>query len=191
MLVHQLLRPWAYLSIHGQKKWFFDWMVPAIITTAFMCIFFITKGKLNFYYPNGVVASITAFVQNLPGFFIAALAAVATFNRADLDKKIPDPPLMLPVINRGMRSLVTLTRRRFLSAMFSFLTAQSIVITLLGITYIQAAPVLSQLNIDCWIKTLLSFSGVAIYMIVFFQMLTVSCLGLYYLGDRIHQPENL
>jgi hypothetical protein len=50
------------------------------------------------------------FIQNLPGFFIAALAAVATFGRADLDALMPGKPPRVSILYHGRPTEVELTR---------------------------------------------------------------------------------
>jgi len=188
---NQLIRPWAYLSVCGQRKWFFDWLVPGVLALVAVIALRCSAGGINFFGANGVVASVTGFVQNLPGFFIAALAAIATFNREDLDEKLPDPPLTVADCHRGTWNRVPLTRRRFLSLLFSFLTAQSISITVMGITFMQVAAWLTSTVIMPEAKPFLAIIGSAIYCFLFAQMMSVTCLGLYYLGDRIHRPNDI
>jgi len=187
----QLIRPWTYLTVHGQKKWFFDWLVPIAFAALAVLAFRFSAGEVNFFGNGGVIAAVTGFVQNLPGFFIAALAAIATFNREDLDEKMPDPPLTVADCHRGTWNRVPLTRRRFLSLLFAFLTAQSIAITVIGITLTQVSGWLCGMSALQVFKPVLSTIGSGVYSFMFFQMISVTCLGLYYLGDRIHQPNDI
>jgi hypothetical protein len=186
--ISQILKPWVYLAISGRRKWVFDWGLPAFLTaTAVGCWLFFGL-KIGFYKSGGTISQITSFVQNLPGFFVAALAAVATFNRADLDRDMPDPAPTMPMAIRGRMKRLPLTRRRFLCVLFAYLTSQSIVLTLVGISFVSLSdPIRSALSSRLveWFY----FGGATIYIFLLFQMIVVTYLGLYYLGDRIHQPD--
>lgn len=184
----QLLRPWTYLVIRGNQKSFFDWFAPVGLTIVSVLVILASDHRVNFYGVGGVVPAVTAFVQNLPGFFVAALAAVATFNRQDLDRLLPEPTPTIPIQARGIWVQVELTRRRFLSVLFSFLTAQSIAVTLLGICYQNVSQWLAAVIPSQWTTAIASI-GMLMYFLFFWQLITVTCLGLYYLGDRIHHPE--
>lgn len=183
-----LIRPWVYLRIRGTHKATFDWVVPLLLTVLTVGLGYQFREALNIYGSGGVLDDLTSFIQSLPGFFIAALAAVATFNRVDLDALMPEPTPTVPIHVRGISSEVKLSRRRFLSILFAFLTAQSIAITVIGIALKQLAPSVS-LIVPCSLQTLLSLFGLFVYSLMFWQLLTVTCIGLYYLGDRMHQPE--
>ena len=83
---------------------------------------------------------------------------------------------------------IELTRRRFLCSMFAFLTAESLILIVLAIfgqaIYLPAKAIIPQ--------KFHSFAS-AIYMLIFlfafWQMLITSFWGLFYLGDRLHQPD--
>lgn len=187
-MLGQLLRPWSYLRIKADGKWWFDWAIPGVLSALFLAVVVVAGMDLNVYGDSGLVAKMTGFVQSLPGFFIAALAAVATFNRNDLDELIPEPSPTLVVFQRGHSRESRLTRRRFLCALFSFLTGQSIALTCLGILLISFAPWLKgafSIEVLAYIRN----SGVFVYILCLFQLISVTCMGLYYLGDRLHLPD--
>lgn len=92
------------------------------------------------------------------------------------------------VTKRGKSVPLELTRRRFLCALFSFLTAQSLLITCLGIfSSAMSAWVLGQVPHE--ILQIVRGAGTLIFLFALTQLLSVTCLGLYYLGDRIHIPD--
>lgn len=188
--LYQLSRPWAYWFIKGPGKSVFDWWLPLIFALIVAVTVDASKHQINFFGVGGVVSMLTGFIQNLPGFFIAALAAVATFDRDELDKVMPEPTPSICVYIKGQWARISLTRRRFLSAMFAFLTVQSIFITLVGIGVVSCAGWLNSFDGIGLVRRWLSFGGATVYCIFLWQMITVTCLGLYYLGDRIHQPES-
>ena len=187
--LRQLLRPWIYLGISGPRKYLFDWIIPAILALVFIIPWAVSGVKVQFYGAGGFLSQITSFVQNLPGFFIAALAAVATFNRGDLDKEMPEPAPTIPVAIKGHAVRLSLTRRRFLCVLFAFLTVQSIVITLVGVLLVVLAPAISHAVGDV-VRPFVYYTGAFLYLFQFLQMIIATALGLYYLGDRIHQPDS-
>lgn len=176
------------MLIKGKHKNIFDWVTPFLLAVISTSVVVASGDRFNFYGTGGLVSAFTAFVQNLPGFFVAALAAIATFNRSDLDQLLPEPTPTIPTQAQGTWVQVELTRRRFLSVLFAFLTAQSIAVTVLGIWYQNLAPWIVSV-VPVRVSHLVAYAGTFIYLIAFWQLVTVTCLGLYYLGDRIHQPE--
>lgn len=191
-MFYQLFRPLAYLLIKHPEKWKFDWLTPLILSFLTAALFFVAHGKVNLYGGGGVLSSLIGLVQGLPGFFIAALAAVATFNRNDLDNLIADPTPEIEIHIRNQATKIKLTRRRFLCLLFAFLTTESLVFVVLSILAINFAPTLSQLLLVLWGPQALNAAFAVATMLlalVFWQMAIATLLGLYYLGDRLHQPD--
>lgn len=187
--LYQLSRPWAYWCVKGSGKAVFDWVLPIVLSLMCAAIVDVSKHQINFFGAGGVLQMLTGFFQNLPGFFIAALAAVATFDRDELDESMPNPTPTICLYVKGRWTRVPLTRRRFLSTLFAFLSIQSIFVTLIGIGLVSCASWVRAIDSVSSILRYVSFGVVAIYSMFVWQMITVSCLGLYYLGDRIHQPD--
>ncbi|EIG3558839.1 hypothetical protein FW381_004759, partial [Escherichia coli] len=134
---------------------------------------------------NGFIKSIVSFISNLPGFYIAALAAIATFNRAEIDL-----PLISNERNASIEIKVTkengkvvnseevLTRRLFLCMLFSFLTALSIVIIILNAIF---SPL-----INVYQNSIVLMVYTVVFTFLVWQLLVSTFFGLYYLGNRIH-----
>jgi len=128
----------------------------------------------------------------LPGFYIAALAAIATFGRTDIDEIMPGSPpprLETATVNGGV-NLIELTRRRFLCLLFAFLTVECVALTLGSVLVLSAVPAIVECIGDR--ETLLrivSAFGVFFYCLVLTQLMIATLWGLYYLGERIHQPD--
>jgi len=183
------MRPLEYLRIHPGKN-VADWYLPSAVSLILTgtCLYF--KAQVNLFGPGGTIAMILAFVQNLPGFYIAALAAIATFGRTDIDRIMPGnpPPSIETRTVTGKRNRIPVTRRRFLCLLFAYLTFECIVLTLasiLGLSFVNAVRGVVSTEIG-----LLLFSvSVFVFFFLLSQMVVVTFWGLYYLGDRIHQPE--
>lgn len=184
-----LLRPFAYLKIvHPVKHWF-DWGIPLALTIATLAILLPWHTEIDFFGRAGVVAGVLTFVQILPGFYIAALAAIATFNKQDIDQLMPEPTPKVDLVQNGNHLTISLTRRRFLSMLFAFLTAESLVICLGSILILALHAPIAHLIASAPLLLLAKAAALAIYFLVVWQLLTATFLGLYYLGDKLHQPS--
>lgn len=188
MIFYQLLRPLAYLKIDHPEKYKFDWLIPLIATSISMAVIIPLLDLINIYGSFGLIDKTSSFIQTLPGFYIAALAAIATFNRQDIDKHIPAPTPKIEILIAGQKNIISLTRRRFLCMLFAFLTAESIFIAIFGMAAMTLAPAFSHL-IQPNFHLISTCIVLSIFIFLFWQLITSTCLGLYYLGDRLHQPE--
>lgn len=183
----QLFRPFAYLLIEHPSKWQMDWLLPGILSAISILITIFLLPDINIYGDSGVISRVLGFVQNLPGFYIAALAAIATFGRTDIDNVLPAPTPTITEQREGVQDRIPLTRRRFLCMMFAFLTAESVVLVLFSILVLSVAGHI-QIEHAASAKVLshLFFFG---YLFALYQMILATFWGLFYLGDRIHRVE--
>ncbi|ATB63301.1 hypothetical protein [Pseudomonas mosselii] len=181
MLIGQLMRPFGYLVIRHPFKWVVDWLYPATLTLICFWLMTLAGPLAKLIEPGGFVASTLSFVQSLPGFYIAALAAIATFGRSDIDDVLPEPTPKMVVMLRGQQNTIDLTRRRFLAMLFAFLTAESIVVVLSCIGLISfgaAINAYSPMSFNIFIGALL---------LLVFQMVLATFWGLYYLGYKLQE----
>nr|WP_147310346.1 hypothetical protein [Cupriavidus taiwanensis] len=166
-----------------------DWLVPAAIALILTAGFCWARGTVNFFGAGGVISLILGFVQNLPGFYIAALAAIATFGRTDIDELMPGspPPSIETVTVNGVTNMVRLTRRRFLCLLFAFLTVECVALTLSSVALVAFAPGAAQLlSSHPLVHGIVFASVVFAYFLFLAQLLLATLWGLYYLGERIH-----
>jgi len=180
-ICYQLTRPVSYLRIQHEDKWIYDWLIPILLTGASWLVLGQFSGISHLTGSEGLLAKITDFVENLPGFFIAALAAVATFNRHDIDRVMKNPP-KVKIMYQGNAGFVDMTRRRFLCVLFSYLTAASIFLVI-GYQIASAIAKGSQIGPE------VQWFFVLTYFFIFWQMITATLLGLFYLGERLHTPD--
>ncbi len=188
MLLKQILMPFGYLAIRHPHKWVVDWFYPALATLLTLLGLLYATDVSLLLAKGGMVSSLLSFVQSLPGFYIAALAAIATFGRADIDSVLPEPTPEVKVKFIGGENIVKLTRRRFLAMLFSFLTAESIVLIIFSIFAIELSSSLSLfsaygVSVGSWISLLL----LALFFFTFFQLVAATFWGLYYLGFKLHE----
>lgn len=79
---------------------------------------------------HGIVQGVNGLLQILTGFYIASLAAVATFNKQSMDEVMPGEP---PIVDVRGGKIEQLTRRRFVCSMFGYLAFISLFVYLIGI----------------------------------------------------------
>ncbi|WP_139476946.1 hypothetical protein [Aeromonas veronii] len=186
MIIYQLTRPFAYLEIKGvQGKGIFDWWIPIALTLVTVILFkFTGDGELSKIVGKGnLIEGLSNFIQNLPGFYIAALAAISTFNRPEIDHALVSDGkkpyfIVKSVKNNGIKydDEVKVTRRIFLCFLFSFLTAESFLMIIINKFF-------DSLAIQGFIFPCIY---AAIYLLMFWQLIITTFFGLYYLGNRIH-----
>lgn len=180
-ICYQLTRPFSYLLIKHDDKWLYDWLIPLLLTLVSFCIAWNFIPLSNLTGQEGLIADITGFVANLPGFFIAALAAVATFSKHDIDDPMSDSP-RIEILYQGMPLMIDMTRRRFLCVLFSYLTAVSIFLVI-------AAKIGLQIVVPTEYYLIVSWVGFFVFNLFLWQMIIATILGLYYLGERLHTPH--
>lgn len=186
----ELLRPFSYLSIKhpDSKVLMVNWVIPIVLTIACVGALGYWKVEIDTYSSSGLLTKLLGFVQSLPGFYLAALAAVATFNNPAMDKLMPGTPPTGWVLHNGKLTEVQLTRRRMLCTMFAYLTAVSFALTIAAITATTlAAPIKAALPDALLTPARLTF--LTAYLTFLFQMLSITLWSLFYLGERIHTPD--
>lgn len=181
LITYQLLRPFSYLRIQHDDKWIYDWLLPTLLCAISCGAIYSFMSLDKVVSSTGLISDITSFVANLPGFFIAALAAVATFNKNDIDQLMANPP-KIEILHHGSPLMIEMTRRRFLCVLFSYLTAISIFLVL-------ASRFFLNMNISENYFLYSAWAGIIIFMFVLWQMVIATILGLYYLGERLHTPQ--
>lgn len=184
-----LLRPFSFLTISHSSSlpiWV-NWVLPLVATCVSLLALHMLGADVNVFGTQGLLDRLLAFVQTLAGFYIAALAAVSSFNSPHLDQKMPAPaPTMYIMYNKGMEC-IALTRRRFLTSMFAYLTSLSFLFSLMAIVTLVLAPALKQSlpNAVC----VLHWVGSGLFLFALFQMTCVTFWGLFYLGERMITPD--
>ena len=161
-------------------------LLSILICSFILIIEFMTVKSINIFTQTAF-ESISTFVQVLPGFYIAALAAIASYSNPFVDNAMAgSPPYLEEVDNRGTRKSY-LSRRRFLTLMFGYLAAISIILTIF-LFVVRLGYETKILSVDpiiyYSIYSLLCF----MFFAIFSQMVLVTLHGIYYLADRMHLP---
>lgn len=192
MFSESIFRPFDYLKIkwaHGiVSKKVLDLYIPLIIgafIAALLCwITYKFPGsvqkplKANIF-DNEITYFMAGFLQTIPGFYIAALAAISTFSSTTMDEDMVEPA--------PQKDGVTISRRFFLSQLFAYLSALSLLAYFITIVarYLSSLDVLVGCSKIVYLA--IYFISTALYVAIISQLIILTGLGLYYLGDRIHK----
>jgi hypothetical protein len=196
--VRQLCAPLRYLLIKQGHGWFssktsYDVVLPMIFAAFAALAVWKLDAALGFFSQSGFVPGIINLLNLLIAFFIAALAAVATFNRAGLDDPLKgEPATMRRMASDGVTREKILTHRQFICYLFGYLSFISItlLLTLYAIRLIgeEAAPapdfMLDVGSIAIPVREILRGVGSFFFFFVFGQIIVTMLLGIYFLADR-------
>lgn len=175
----------SYLQIRHPAKWRYDFLYPAIIGIVLGSIILLAGPKLNMSGERGVLDQLNSLLGILVGFFIAALAAVATFDRPSMDDPMPGIVPTMRVNEKGASYDVPLSRRIFLSQLFGYLTVASLVVFALGaVGQLSASTLQSALMPKAYNWGRIVF--VYLYAFGLANVLINTLLGVFYLSFRIH-----
>lgn len=183
-----IFAPLSYLRIRHVSKWVIDWIFPVALAVASTFLIFTFGAKGAIAGQNGLIDRLLLVSSVLPGFFIAALAAIATFNKPDIDDFMPEPTPRISVEIGGHDNVIRLTRRRFLAHLFAFLCWESLAIMIACVfAAIAGKGIASSMppTLAHWATIGFAF----VLLTAFWQMVCATCLGLYYLGNRLHHPN--
>lgn len=184
-ILRTLFAPLNYLRARNPDKLRWDWVIPvavAVVGTA--CLFLLPK-PIPVLGDKGLIYWVNELLKILVGFYIAALAAVATFASASLDQEIEGEGVILEVERADGKEDKRLSRRAFLSLMFGYLSLLAILLYCAGLVVTILTENIRLIDAN-WLPAMRA-AFVFAYSLFFTQMLTVTLVALFYLSDRIHR----
>jgi hypothetical protein len=181
-IFYQLSRPISYLFLSHSAGKVYNWKIPSFLTLATVALLFFFVGINNVLNKSGLIVELSSFISNLPGFLIAALAAIATFNRPIIDQEMINAPTINVKVGESGIDDMKLTRRDFLLRLFSYLTVLSIFLIIYQkIGFVMPVPEILQTNFQ-----IIEWCFIAGYFLFFWQLLVLLMFGLYYLCERLN-----
>lgn len=182
-ILFKLFTPLNYLRIKHHQKRLVDVVLPIVFALLICIAFYLLPKPVALLGQNGLISSLSGFLQVLAGFFIAALGAIATFPNKDIDEPTDGIPLKL--------NELVLTRRQFLSYMFGFLAFTSFTLVLLSKIVLSAEPNIVHLlsNISEQYRLWFKLSFTLFYFTIFNSLLFTTLFGLHYLTEKIHEEK--
>ncbi|GAB2997893.1 hypothetical protein [Psychrosphaera aestuarii] len=181
-IFYQLTRPISYLFLNHDSGKVYNWKIPSICTFFTLLGLYCLVGLENVAGKDGLLAELSGFIVGLPGFLIAAIAAIATFNRPVIDQEMINAPTINVKVGESKIEDMKLTRRDFLLRLFSYLTVLSIFLVIyqkLGLLTSVPTLLTSTFYIAEWFY-------VSVFFLFFWQLLTLILFGLYYLCERLN-----
>ena len=176
-----LLSPFAYLRVKHPLKSTVDLWFP-IIGLIMSVVWMVLWRDFNLFGSSGAIPNLNSLLQNLPGFYITSLAAIATFQGTTY--KIDD-------VLEGEKAILdgeALTRRQLLCYLFSYLSLLSLVLYIFGAAGIAAASTLhGALGEPLRLAFRLVFS--AMYAVSVSHALGTTLIGLIFLSGRIPRSK--
>lgn len=162
----------------------------------FGAAYFVVPDRPPLFGKDNLFGNLLSVIGTLPGFYFAALAAVATFDRPGMDNEIDGPGApTIDVVVKGVSGPVVLTRRMLLTYLFSYLTTLSLALCALLLALNALQPTAA--TIKTWMLTLeygrltyeVSNAFILLLVVLPVSALAVGTLhGIYFLTERIHQP---
>lgn len=194
-LGYELTRGLAYRKIRHAHQHVYTTLLPFIGAVFFTLAYALAPEKIALLGKDGILASALSVISTLPGFYFAGLAAVATFGGVEMDKDIPDPAPELLIRHRGAMIDTKLSRRKYISYLFSYLVFVSFLlcVSILILNGMQPSILAWKVAALSWMWGNLICMGSEL-LVVFSLMLMASSLtvatlqGLFFLSERIHQP---
>ncbi|EIS0823132.1 hypothetical protein LY062_004648, partial [Salmonella enterica] len=128
---------------------------------------------------DSLISLVNGILQILSGFYIASMAAVATFQKKGMDNIMDG---VAPTL-RGKK----LTRRRFLTYLFGYLAFMSITLYFVGGTVQLMSSSIKELHLSQygWLKNLCLF----IYLSFVCNILSTTALGMFFMIDKMHEEK--
>ena len=194
MFWYQITRAFAFGKIKHPTLSLINRHIPNILALLAIVVYELLPVRPPLTGEGGMSMYAFKITSMLPGFFIASLAAVATFQRAELDETMPDPSPTLEVRTGEDASAVPLSHRVFLCHLFAYLTATSLLVILLSVGGEIIAPsglhlvaLIDRPSVELAVLWLLRALFLFVLLRWFFRLIVVTFFGLYFLVERIHR----
>lgn len=175
----KILTPTDYIRIKHPEKRVFDIIIPFIVSACITGFIFYLDNPISIISKDGLISVINGILQILSGFYIASMAAVATFQKTGMDIVMDGSPPTL----KGKE----LTRRKFLTYLFGYLAFTSIIMYLIGGGIQLLAPTIShtQWIQIAWVKIIL----IELYLFIISNIICTTILGMYFMIDKMHDEK--
>jgi hypothetical protein len=194
----RLLYPLRYFSLVNNEKRSID-LWPSLLLAGLLALPFVALPGTSFFSPNGFLDKLLTLMSCLTGFYVAALVAAATFSHPDLDKTITAGPIALVTKDHdGKRITELLTRREFACTIFGYLAFSTLALSIVAAFLIALTNAKTQAlssggalghffagNYFLYVRGVIIF-GICL---VTSHIFMVTCLGLYYLMDRLYRRD--
>lgn len=195
--IRQIFVPMRYLYIrHGdrifQSKIVYDFILPVTLTLMTCSFFAWLDFGFDIFSNEDFVKKLTDLLTLMIVFYLAALAAVATFDRRGIDEPLRGGDATLKMLNHTTNTYVVkkLTYRQFISYLFGYLSFLSLIIYVFIMLTTLAWPALKTHYchndaIMYIVTTIINPAMCCLLSFGLWQLIVTSLLGIYFLTERI------
>jgi hypothetical protein len=200
--IRQLTVPMNYLRIrHGDdlfhSKAVYDFVLPAALSLATLGVFAALGTKISIFSNSELIKRVMDLLALMIAFYMAALAAVSTFDRKGIDAPLPDEDALLKKRQPdGRFADVALSYRQFISYCFGYLSFLSLCLYMfMIITSFVWEDIVKIFDTSSVLKSAFDYVvQPSIFLFTFFfiwQLMITSLLGIYFLTERIQTLNNI
>jgi hypothetical protein len=194
--IRQILTPLRYLKIQQgistlKSKVVYDWIFPVILALATTWLFAVYASGDPLFSERGVIGGFQKLLELLVPFYIAALAAVSTFNREGLDDKMKGVPATLSLQSRHAEKgeVQILTRRQFICYLFGYLAFLSLFLFLFIVLFrltgpriaLEIASLVNLPDVIGYLRVIVLF----VFLFPLWQLIVITMLGVYFMCERL------
>lgn len=179
-VISKVFTPISYIRISHPEKRYFDFVLPIVTSILITIAIYFLPNQIDLIGKDSLVSLVNGILQILSGFYIASMAAVATFQKDGMDDVMSgSPPIM-----KGH----ALTRRKFLTYLFGYLAFMSIAMYFVGGAAQLVQNNLSQFEMLRlpWVRVVLIF----IYISIISNIIYTTTLGMFFMINKMHDTPN-
>lgn len=184
-----LLRSMNYIRVSHDYWWQFNLIIPFVFSiVTLLLIFFLANGE-NYFGSGGLLSSFSQILAILAPFYIASLAAVATFgSQSSFDSKFKmvNPPTIQRLV-KGSWKTCDVSLRQFLCMLFGYCSVAAIFLFFVTIFVPFFHKGIVQLN---WCPRVpWEWPFLFVFLFLLYHLVVATLLGLYYLADKMHRDD--
>lgn len=181
--MHIFGTPFLFLRVVYPRYIVVSWLAPVLLSAIVMFIVYIMPGDIKVSGQGGFVERVITIMTISGGFFVTSLTVILTnesriINSAFIGEKKPKI--------KGEDEY--LTRKRFLSLLFGYISFVSFLIVGLLSFALILSPSLKLALTDSAYEIIEYISGFVL-LVFLFQVFLFSLVGLHYLTDRLHRAD--
>ncbi|EBS2696121.1 hypothetical protein ZQ65_24090 [Salmonella enterica subsp. enterica serovar Newport] len=173
----KVFTPVDYVRIKHPEKRFFDCVLPVITAIAITIVISVLPKSVSIIGKDSLVSLVNGILQILSGFYIASMAAVATFSKEGMDDVMQGEP---PKLKKQK-----LTRRKFLTYLFGYLAFMSIALYFIGGALQLTSSSIKELHLSSILKAALLFC----YLTAVCNIIYTTALGMFFMIDKMHDEK--
>lgn len=175
----KVFTPIDYIRIKHPEKRFFDWVLPVLTAFVITAIISSLPKSISIVGKDSLISLVNGILQILSGFYIASMAAVATFSKEGMDDVMQGEP---PTLKKEK-----LTRRKFLTYLFGYLAFMSIAMYFLGGALQLTSTSIKELHLSS--IPLLKYVLLFFYLTAVCNIIYTTALGMFFMIDKMHDEK--